>query len=282
MVVVSIARSALWPFPKSNWFFSNLLAIGLIAVISITASAQKADPKDPKNAELGAQLIKQIIEARGGERYLNFKTLLSNGQFTPFDQGVSTVPTPFTYWLVPFDKERVDFGKGKKKDRRIQVNVGQTGWVYDGDAETLKDQTEQQLKSHVEDSQFDIDRILRLGWKAEGVSVRFAGREELRPGERADVVLIQMKPDVPVYLWLDRNTHLPLSITYEKSEAGGLVKSEYRFFQWVSYEGVKFPNIVDFYRDGLQQNRVNYSSVKLDVPITDDVFAKPASVKAIK
>jgi len=277
-VIVSIAQSV------TGWskFASRLFAAVLLAALSATALAQKADPKDPKNVELGAQLIKQVIETRGGERYLNFKTLLANGQFTPYDQGVSTMPSPFTYWFIPFDKERIDFGKGKKKDRRIQVNVGQTGWVYDGDAQTLKDQTDQQIKTHLEDSQFDVDRILRLLWKAEGVSVRFAGREELRPGERADVVLIQIKPDTPAYLWLDRNTHLPLSLIYEKSEAGGLVKNEYRFFQWVTYDGVKFPNIVDFYRDGIQQNRVNYASVKLDTPITDDIFAKPASIKAIK
>lgn len=277
-MVFSIAQSVI----RLDKFFHGLLAASLIATLSVSALAQRADPKDPKNAELGAQLINQVVEARGGAKYLGIKTLLASGQFTPFDQGISTTPSPFTYWQIPFDKERVDFGKGKKKNRRIQVNVGQTGWVYDGDAETLKDQSEQQIKTHLEDGQFDIDRILRVGWRAEGVSVRFAGREELRPGERADVVLIQLKPDVPAYLWLDRNTHLPLSLIYERSEAGGLVKNEYRFFQWVAYDGVKFPNIVDFYRDGIQQNRVNYSSVLLNTPIADDIFAKPASAKAIK
>ncbi|MFN0109668.1 MAG: hypothetical protein ACKVZH_12505 [Blastocatellia bacterium] len=267
---------------RMNRMFSGVLVLSLLAALSINALAQKADPRDPKNAELGAQLINQLIEARGGTKYLNFKTLLATGQFTPFDNGVSTMPAPFTYWYVLFNKERIDFGKGRKKNRRIQVNVGQTGWVYDGDVETLKDQTEAQIKNHIEDGQFDIDRLLRVGWKAEGVTVRFAGREELRPGERADVVLIQLKPDVPVYLWLDRTTHLPLNLIYEKSEAGGLVRNEYRFFQWVSYDGVKFPNIVDFYRDGVQQNRVNYATVTLDSAIADDIFAKPASAKAIK
>lgn len=268
---------------KWNGFVTQALAIGLIVfAASAVTKAQKADPRDPKNAELGAQLVKQVIEARGGAKYLNFKTMLAEGQFTPFDNGASTVPTPFTYWHILFGKERVDFGKGKKKNRRIQVNVGQTGWVYDGDAETLKDQTAQQIKTHVEDSRFDIDRILRTGWNAEGAEVRFAGREELRPGERADVVAIKLDSDVTAQLWLDRNTRLPLSLIYERTEGGGLVKNEYRFFQWVSYDGVKFPNIVDFYRDGIQMNRVNYSSVKLDVPISEEIFAKPANVKAIK
>ncbi|MBS1788127.1 MAG: hypothetical protein JST85_10415 [Acidobacteria bacterium] len=278
----SIIEMSTKPIASLKRRLNPVFAIVFLTVVTFVALAQKADPKDPKNAELGAQLIKQVIEARGGGRYLNFKTLFAVGQFTPFDQGISTMPAPFTYWLVLFEKERVDFGKGKKKDRRIQVNAGDAGWVYDGDAQTLKDQTDQQIKTHREDAQFDLDHLLRIGWKEGGVSTRFAGREELRPGERADVVLIQLKPDVPVYLWLDRNTHLPLSLIYEKTESGTLVKNEYRFFQWVAYDGVKFPNIVDFYRDGVQQNRVNYSTVKLDSPISEDIFAKPISVKAIK
>jgi hypothetical protein len=268
---------------RSNRLFPKLLAAGLVlALLSLTALAQKADPKDPKNAELGVQLLKQVIDARGGARYLGFKTLESQGQFTPFDKGASVVPVFFTDWIVYPDKERVDFGKGKKKNRRIQVNIGKTGWVYDGDAETLKDQTDRQIKDYLDNLDFDIDRILRGAWQAPGVEVRFAGREELRPGERADVVSIQFDLEKVAYLWLDRNTHLPIALIYEKSGEGRLIKHEVRFFQYVPYDGVKFPNIVDYYRDGLQENRVNYQSVKLDIPINDEIFAKPPSVKAIK
>lgn len=263
-------------------FLNALVVCAWGALFSLTALAQKADPKDPKNAELGKQLLKQVIDARGGARYLSFKTLEAQGQFTPFDKGTSANPAPFTDWIVYPDKERVDFGKGKKKNRRIQVNVSKTGWVYDGDAETLKDQTDRQIQTYLDNLDFDIDRILRGGWQAPGVEVRFAGREELRPGERADVVSIQFNPDKTAYLWLDRNTHLPIALIYEKFGEGRLIKHEVRFFQYVPYDGVKFPNIVDYYRDGLQENRVNYQSVRLDVQISDDTFAKPASVKAIK
>lgn len=270
-------------FLRSNWFFTKWLTAFLaVALLSIPASAQKADPKDPKNTEFGVQLLKQVIEARGGARYLSFKTLEAQGQFTPFDKGTSTNPAQFTDWIIYPDKERTDFGKGKKKNRKIQVNVGQAGWVYDGDAETLKDQTERQIKDYLEGLQFDIDRLLRGGWQAPGVKVRFEGREELRPGERADVVSIEVKPEQIAYLWLDRTTHLPIALIYEKSGEGRLIKNEIRFFQYVPYDGVKFPNIVDYYRDGLQENRVNYQSIKLDAPINDDIFTKPATVKAIK
>ncbi len=261
----------------------KLAGIGVTAlVVAITAHAQKADPNDPKNAELGAELIKQAVQARGAERFLSFSSIMSAGQYTPFDKGLSQIPVPFVDWIVYPDKERTEFGKGKKKDRRIQVNVGKTGWVYDGEAETLKDQTDKQIQDHVEGLEFDIDRILRAAVKDSGIEVRFAGREETRPGERADMVAIKLKSDQTVYLVLDRQTHLPISLNYEKAGDAGLVKHEIRYFQYVDYDGVKFPNIVDYYRDGLQASRINFQSIKLNTPVSDELFAKPASVKAIK
>jgi hypothetical protein len=254
----------------------------LLAAAPIPALAQRADPRDPKNAELGAELLRKAVAARGGDRYLGFKAILTTGQFTSFDKGMSTVPRQFSDWIVYPDRERTEFGKGKKKDRLIQVNVGKGGWVYDGDAQTLKDQSEQQIKAHLEGIEFDIDRILRVSWKEPGAEVRFWGREEIRPGERANVVEIKLKGGQEVYLWLDRGTNLPISLIYEKTEEGALVKRETRYFQYVDYEGVKFPNIVDFIRDGVQEGRVNLQSVKLDPPITESLWTKPASIKEIK
>ena len=254
----------------------------LLVAMGIAAEAQKADPNDPQNGERGAELIKQAIEARGGARYLSYKTVTATGQFTQFDKGLSQIPLPFIDMIIYPDKERVEFGKGKKKNRRIQVNLGKSGWTYDGDNETLKDQTDKQIQSYQEGLEYDIDRILRGGWKAPGVAVRFVGREETRPGERADVVAIQLKPERTLYLWLDRNTHLPMTLIYERAGDDGLVKHEVRFFQYVPYDGVAFPNIIDFYRNGIQESRVNYQTIKLDAPIGEDLFTKPANAKAIK
>lgn len=254
----------------------------ILSVLSIVASAQRTDPRDPKNAEIGQDLIKKVVVARGGDRYLGFKTILTTGQFTQFDKGMSQVPIQFTDWIVYPDKERTEFGRGKKKNRKIQVNVGKTGWVYDGDAETLKDQTNEQIKAHLEGIEFDPERILRTSWKEPGAEVRFWGREEIRPGERANVIEIKLTSEQLIYFWLDRSTNLPMSMIYEKTEEGKLVKRELRFNQYIDYDGVKFPNIVDFYRDGLQESRINLQSVKLDAPMGDELFAKPANVKAIK
>ncbi|HEX4949638.1 MAG TPA: hypothetical protein VFZ34_23380 [Blastocatellia bacterium] len=247
---------------------------------AIPAFAQKADPDDPANVEKGKKLLQQVIEARGGAAFLGFKSIESTGLWSPYEQGASTIPIKFEDYIVYPDKERTEFGKGKKKDRKINVNVGTTGWVYDGDAETLKDQNEKQVKEFQESRETDIDMVLRAAAQDKTAEVRFYGREETRPGERADVIMIKLKRTF--YVQLDPYTKLPTSMSYEKAEEQGTARYEYRFNQYVPYDGVKFPNIVDLYRNGLQISRVNYQTIKLNTAIPETLFAKPANAKAIK
>jgi hypothetical protein len=258
----------------------NYIFITLVFLFSITVFAQKADPDDPANVEKGKKLLQQTIEARGGAAFLDFKTMESTGQWTPFEQGISTVPVPFVDIIVYPDKERTEFGKGKKKNRKINVNVGSTGWVYDGEGETLKDQNEKQVKDFQESRESDIDMVLRAAAQDKNAIVRFYGREETQPGERADVLMIKLKQTF--YILLDPATKLPRTMTYEKAEEKGTARYEYRFNQFVPYDGVKFPNIVDLYRDGIQISRVNYQTIKLNGMIPETLFVKPANAKAIK
>jgi outer membrane lipoprotein-sorting protein len=255
------------------------IVCGVLVASSLTFAQTPAE-KDP--IEEGLRLIKLAIEARGGERYLAIRNLVATGQYTPFEGGASTFPAPFVDTIEYPNKERTEFGKGKKKDRRIQVNDGERGWVYDGDNQTLKDQKPEQIRDFQEGLKYDVDQILRGGWKATGVRVRFAGREETRPGERAEILEIQLTPEQKVFISLDRSTHLPLAVVYERPSEKGLSRNETRFAQYVVYEGVKFPNIVDFYRDGVQTSRINYQDVKLNTALPGDTFTKPESAKSIK
>lgn len=244
--------------------------------------AQRADPKDPRNEQIGRELLTKAIAARGGPLYTGIRTISASGIFTPFEKGMSQIPSPFENFIIYPDRERVEFGKGKKKDRRIQVNEGRTGWVYDGDAQTIKDQTAQQIDDYLEGTEFDLDRLLRMNLADPARKVRFAGREELRPGERADVVSIEIGPERQVTILLDRTTSLPITLIYEKSGSAGNQRQEVRFFQYVRYDGVLFPNIIDFYRDGIQESRVNYQSIRLNQAIGAQLFVKPATIKDVR
>ena len=69
-----------------------------------------------------------------------------------------------------------------------------------------------------------------------------------------------------------------MTLSYEKAGE----KYEFRFNQYVEYDGVKFPNIVDLYKGRIQISRVNNNIIKLDVAIPETLFVKPVSAKEVK
>ncbi len=261
-----------------------LLALILVLLFSFTCFAQKADPADASNAEKAQKILQQVIEARGGAKFLSYQTIQSSGQWSQYHEGMSNDPIPFIDYVIFPDKERTEFGKAKKKkDRRLNVNTGATGWVYDGEAETLKEQTPAQLTDFKESRESDLDALLKSAGTSKDVTVTFYGREETKPGERADVLTFKVKSGREFFLQIDPQTKLPMTLSYEKTGGEkGTEKYEFRFNQYVAYDGVKFPNIVDLYKDRLQISRVNNVSIKLDVPIPETLFVKPASAKEVK
>ncbi|MFN0119662.1 MAG: hypothetical protein ACKV2V_04095 [Blastocatellia bacterium] len=258
-----------------------LLCLALLAMPWIVP-AQKVDPNDPKNIEKGKSLLQAVVDLRGGAKYMEYKSMTATGMFTPFEGGISQIPQPFTDYMIYPDRERVDFGKGKKKDRLIQVNTGKTGWIYNGDAQTIKDMTEKQVENFQQGLEFDLDRILRFVRTRPETKIWFSGREETRPGERADVVTVEWGEGKRMAILLSPLDKLPVKITYEKTEDGKTLRQEVKFYQYVTYDGVRFPNIVDFFTNGVQTTRLNYDNIRLNAPIPDPLFVKPATIKEIR
>jgi len=86
--------------------------------------AQEQDENDPAKA---AALVREAVKARGGEAYLKIRTLVSRGQYTPFDKGVSGNPSGFVDYIAYPGRERTEFGKGDSKF--IQSNSESANWV---------------------------------------------------------------------------------------------------------------------------------------------------------
>src|ERR1043166_3400395 len=114
----------------------------LFLFIPASAFAQSAKPQ-VSDDEKAQQIIQRALKVVGGDRYLQVKTIISRGLFTNFIDGVSQIPTKFVDYLVYPDNERTEFNGGGA--RTVQTNVKGGGWIYDGGALTLKDQTTQQL-----------------------------------------------------------------------------------------------------------------------------------------
>lgn len=225
-------------------------------------------------------VIDRAVSALGGQRYLNVTSQVSRGKFSLMRDGGVVSFQSFLDIIVFPDKERTEFKTGGS--RSVQVNVGDTGWIYDNDVEVIKDQTEVQLASFKRGIRTSIDHLLRGGWKGDA-ELSYVGRRAATLGKRNEVVKLKYSDGFEVEFEFAVDTGLPQKAVYTRIAQGGeMTVEEDRYAQYVDNAGIRSPFIIDRYTDGKQASRINFESIEYNRRIPDSVFKKPANVKEAK
>jgi hypothetical protein len=238
------------------------------------AAASKADEK-------ALAIVARAVEALGGAAYLGVRSVISQGYFTQFRDGVGGLPTSFRDYMVYPDRERTEFkGAGV---RLVQVNTGETGWVFEAKARKLTDVTPEQAADFRTVMRTSVDNLLRGWWRTEGASLAYVGRREAGLARRNEVVRLSYPDGFDAEFEFDAREGLPAKVVYKRPNAEGeTVEEEDRYAQFIALGAVRVPFVIDHYRAGVQSSRVNYDKVEHNQPVPDSLFAKPADVKSIK
>ena len=251
------------------------LVVACVLGLAVTAAAQ--DENDPEKA---AALIRDAIKARGGDTYTKIRTLVSRGQFSPFEKGASQAPMPVVDYLVYPDRERTEFGKGDTKS--VQTNSGAKGWVYDAGQKIIRDQTEDQIQVGQQSLRYDLDNLLRRAAQEAGAKLVYVGRREVWRNTFSEAVRIDFTDGASVTLHFDPRAKLPLMTEYKIITEGKTSNEQSRYFRWVEFGGVQFPTIIDVYREAIQSARYSVDSVEFNVEVPEKLFAKPVNIKEVK
>jgi hypothetical protein len=242
------------------------------------ADAPKAAAKADEKA---LAVVARAVEALGGAAYLGVRTMVSQGYFTQFRDGVGGIPSSFRDYMAYPDRERTEFkGAGV---RLVQVNTGETGWLFEAKSKKLTDVTPEQAADFRTAMRTSVDNVLRGWWRAEGASLAYVGRREAGLARRNEVVRLSYPDGFEAEFEFDAREGLPAKVVYKRQNAEGeTVEEEDRYAQFIAVGGVRVPYVIDHYRAGVQSSRVNYDKVEVNSPIPDSLFAKPADVKSIK
>lgn len=253
----------------------------VLALAFVNLARGQSEAAKPGSDEKAEQIIQRAIEAIGGSTYLNVRTVLGRGLFTQYKEGQSGLPSTFIDYIVFPDRERTEF-KGQA-GRIIQTNTGDTGWLYDGAAKSLKDMTKDQVEDFKRAMRASVDSLLRGVWRKEGAKLSYAGRREAGLARRNETVRLTYPDGFIVDFEFGAKDYLPMKILYKRKNADGEeLAEEDRLAQHVKITGVIAPFVIDHYSAGAQTSRINYQSIEFNSPIADILFSRPANAKAIK
>lgn len=270
---------------------SKLTSAGLFLVLAAFACEAQTEKPGPTptptpTEDKAEKIVQRGLQGMGGDRYLNVKTVIGRGFFTDYHDGVSGIPMRFVDYIVYPDKERTEFSGGGQ--RLIQTNTRNTGWIYDGAALTLKDQTAEQLEDFRMATRTGLEALLRGGWRSAGAKLTYAGRREAGVGRRNEAVRLTYPDGFWIEYEFSSDDGMPAKVLYQRkikkpdSEEMDEVPEEDRIYKPITIDGIVAPYVIDHFRGGVQTSRTNYESVEFNKKLEESLFAKPASFKAVK
>jgi hypothetical protein len=251
------------------------LTIVFTGTILVNAQPETAKTNDPAVA-----VINKAVQFLGGDRYLQVETQIGRGKFSVLrGPGVSSFQSFIDVIVFP-DRERTEFKSMGSKT--IQVNTGDSGWVFDGDQSVIKEQDQKQISDFHRALRTSLDNVLRGYWKGQA-DLSYVGKRPAMLGKRNDVVKLTYEDGFVVEFEFSADDGTPQKALYKRPDGGSdTIKEEDRYAQFIEEGGIKTAYVIDRFTDGSHASRINYESVQFNRSIPDSIFAKPATPKEAK
>ena len=215
-------------------------------------------------------ILDQMIQALGGDAFIDVKDIHSAGRFFIFTKGELSGADAFSDYIKFPDMERTEFGKDKKK-LTIEINKGEEGW-------TIKDkEVEPQPASRVEEFaehfKTTFDYVLRFVINHRQTTIQSVGGEII-DFKRVDVVEVRDPQKNRIRFYIDRNSHMPVKMQVRRADNK---LHEERYGNWHTFQGVKTPLFVERFTDGVKTMEIRAETVAYNTNLPDSLFAPPAT-----
>ena len=257
--------------------------IFLAAFLACTACAAavsgQTDAKpDPRTREAEEVIVRAVV-ALGGNAYLNASSSVGEGSLSVLDRGRIGSYMTFIDVIVYPDRERTDFEE--RGSKTVQVNTGDTGWIYEEHLEKFGDQTDKQIEDFKRSMRTHYDQLLRGEWKGLA-ELSYAGRRPSTLGKRNDVVRLEFEDGLWVEYEFD-DDGIPMKTLFSTMNSDNQeIKEEFRYGRFIRSGGIMYPSVVDRYTNDVHIFRATYESLEFNRSIPAEIFVKPDNVKKLR
>lgn len=252
----------------------------LVLCGSLVVHAQaNADPTGDAEQKKAKGLLEQMIQALGGDAWLNAPGYELIGRTSGFYQGKPTgAITDFFDYRQPPDKERVELGK---KRLVYEIYIGDQGWeiTYKGKSAIPKIEMDDYLRRR----DHSVEAVARIWMKDPEALYLYGGQEQVER-HLADKITILSSTNDSLTLDLDANSHLPVRRSFEWRDPlykdKNIEGEEYDDYHKLN--GISTPFSITRYHNGDMTNQRFLYNVTYGGAIPPAMFDVDAAVRKLK
>jgi hypothetical protein len=274
-----------------------VLVLVLALVCAFQRPARAANPQQEllpdESAAKAKQVLRQVINALGGQSYLNVRDTQCEGRTAQF--GAAGTLMGFTLfrdlWLLP-DKNRVEyFTKGEHTilgfligsddllithgGAMVTVFNGHEGWSLDKSG--VSNQPDDLIQNFNDQLNTGMNNMLRRHMNDPGVEVRYAG-PDLIDMKESEWIEFADSEHHEMRLGIDKYSRLPqrwvvATRNPETRERNEMITS---YTQFMAFDGVKTPLSIELSRNDHKMSQTFLSTCKFNSDLAPDLFTRAA------
>jgi hypothetical protein len=185
------------------------LALAVLMLgVPLTMRAQTAD--EAKNAQQARAALDAMVQAMGGEAWLNLKNQMRQGHVAAFFQGKPSGGTT-EYWEFHVwpDKDRIEYTKHRDV---VQFYEGREGWevTYRGKKALPQEQVDDYLRRR----DHSIETAVKV-WLKDPKTILIYEGQRLAERHLAEQVTLISAQNEAITILMDKQTHLPLRRSFQ-------------------------------------------------------------------
>ena len=234
--------------------------------------------KDP-NAQKARALVQQMVQAIGGEAYLNLKDVEQEGRTSGFYHGNPSGSTaPFWRFIKFPDKERVELTK-----HRDWILLYTGDQAYEITYRGTKPLDPKDLKEYLQRREYSLDTVLRTWINAPGTAFFYEG-DGFVDNRQVDNVSIINSQNRAVTISIDRVNRLPVKKSFKARnlEDRQLDEEEEIYGNYRVEQGFNTAHIITRLKNGEMTSERFLTSVAYNQGLPDSMFVATPPTKARK
>jgi hypothetical protein len=252
--------------------FVILLCAIFVGTVPRRSAGQNPETMLPEaSAAKAHQLVDQMIATLGGPAYLGARDVVCEGRISFFGHAGDLMGYEAfrDYWKFP-DKNRTEHGK---KGNIVDVYNGNHGWTLDKGG--VSELSEDQIKDFQEHTKRDLENLLRVRLKEEGLVFRYGGNDVVDL-KQVDWTEIEDRDRRNFRIAIDRSTHLPVRtvVSMRDAETREMNDEVTYYSDYHSQNGIQTPFQVTRERNGRKNYQAFVEGCKYNTGLGDDLFTR--------